>query len=246
MLSKVEIIKYQKNFFNIWPPKHCYFLNGWILAFTGGKTGRSNSVLAVDYYGVNVDSDIEFVESVYEQQNLPVRFKLSECLNPPELEEKLLERNYIYSDYTIIAMGSENQKFPNQSNDKFHFKSSEVQTPEFMKFLDKFSTETTEDQQIMFEITQRIVIPKKCFISAKAGKIIVSSIMAILDPQGAMYIAELFVHPSYRRQKLGLSLLTKAMKWGRDLGATKYWLHVEKNNSSAITLYESLGFQIWY
>ena len=111
MLSKEEIIKHQKMFFNIWPPKHYFFLNGWTLTFTGGITGRSNSVLAVNYTGTNLDEDIDFVESAYAQYELPVRFKLSDCFDPPELEEKLLKRNYIYSDYSIITMGSEIQEF---------------------------------------------------------------------------------------------------------------------------------------
>ena len=104
----------------------------------------------------------------------------------------------------------------------------------------------TEDQKIMLEITQRIRIPRKQFILAKKENTVVGSIMAILDPQGYLYLAELFVHPDFRRQKIGLSLVTEAMEWGRNRGATKCWLHVEKDNIKGITLYEELGFQNWY
>jgi ribosomal protein S18 acetylase RimI-like enzyme len=246
MLSKEEIIKYQKMFFNIWPPKHYFFLNGWILAFTGGVTGRSNSVLAVNYSGNNLDKDIDFAESAYTKYNLPVRFKLSEYYDPPELEEKLLERDYVYSDYSIITMGSDVQEIRTKLSKELVYEATEEQTPEFSNFLQTFSSAYTEDQQIMVEITQRIIIPKKRFILAKEEKTIVGCILAILDQQGSMYIAELFIHPDYRRQKIGFSLLTEAIEWGRNQGMTHYWLHVEKENTPAIILYEKFGFQNWY
>lgn len=245
MLSKEEIIRFQKMFFNIWPPKHYFFLNGWILTFTGGVTGRSNSVLAVDYTGINLDEDIKFVESAYTKYHLPVRFKLSECFDPPELEEKLLKRDYVYSDYSIKTMGSKMRKIDTTMT-RFDYEFAEEQTIEFSYFLETFSSNYTEDQQIMAEITQRIIIPKKRFVLVKKGETIFGSIMVVLDSQGYMYIAELFIHPDYRRQKIGYSLLTKAMEWGKNHGATIYWLHVEKDNKNAIALYEKLGFQNWY
>lgn len=246
MISKEEINKYQKMFFNIWPPKHYFFLNGWILTFTGGVTGRSNSVLAVNYTGINLDEDIRFVESVYTKYNLPVRFKLSECTDPPELEEELLKRDYVYSDYSIRTMGSDIQEIKTPMNEELVYEFTDEDSSEFSYFLETFPLNYTEDQQIMAEITQRIIIPKKRFILARKEKNIVGSIMAVLDPQGCMYIAELFIHPEFRRQKIGYSLLTEAMQWGKNLGASKYWLHVENDNTKAIVLYKKLGFQIWY
>ncbi|MFX0124474.1 MAG: GNAT family N-acetyltransferase [Candidatus Hodarchaeota archaeon] len=246
MLSKEEIIKCQKIFFNIWPPKYYFFLNGWILAFTGGITGRSNSVLAVNYTGNNLEKDIEFVESAYTKYNLPVRFKLSDVSDPPELERKLLKRDYIYSEYSIITMGSDVQIPKSKFNEELNYEFTKKQTSEFTNFLAAFPSITTEDQQIMVEITQRIKIPKKRFILVRKEKTIIGSILIVLDPQGYMYIAELFIHPDYRRQRIGFSILTEAMKWGKNQGAIKYWLHVEKDNSKAIALYEKLGFQNWY
>ncbi|UCG04573.1 MAG: GNAT family N-acetyltransferase [Candidatus Heimdallarchaeota archaeon] len=246
MLSKEEIIKYQKIFFNIWPPKHYFFLNGWILTFTGGNTGRSNSVLAVKYTGINLEKDIDFVESAYRKYNLPARFKLSSYFYPSELEEKLRNRGYMYSDYSINTMGLEIQELQTKLNEEIVYEVTEEQSSEFSEFLTTFSSNYTEDQNIMLEVTQRIKIPKKRFILAKKENSIVGSVMAILDPQGYLYIAELFIHPDHRRQKIGFSLLTEAIEWGRNHGATICWLHVEKENRKAIVLYEKLGFQYWY
>ncbi|MFX1516674.1 MAG: GNAT family N-acetyltransferase [Promethearchaeota archaeon] len=246
MFSKPEIIKYQLKFFNIWPPKHYFFINGWILAFTGGVTGRSNSVLTVNYSGTDLAKDISLVESAYSKFHLPVRFKISDCLEPPELEDELLKRGYIYSDYSIISMGSNNISIKGKLNEELVYKFANDQTPEFSHFLETYSSNYTEDQQIMVDITQRLIIPKKLFILAMKEKKIVGSVMVVLDPQGSMYVAELFVHPEYRRQQIGFSLLKKAILLGKNSGATSIWLHVEKENTKALALYRKLGFRILY
>ena len=246
MLPKAEIIEYQLKFFNIWPPKYYFFMNGWILAFTGGVTGRSNSVSIVNYTGNDLDRDINLVESTYAKFHLPVRFKISDCLEPPELENELLKRGYIYSDYSIITMGSNDMSTNGKLNEELVYKFTNDQTPEFSHFLEAFSSNYTEDQRIMADITQRVIIPKKLFILAMIEKNIVGSVMAVLDPQGCMYIAELLVHPDYRRQQIGSSLLIKTILWGKNLGASSIWLHVEKDNTKALALYKKLDFQIWY
>jgi len=221
-------------------------MNGWILAFTGGVTGRSNSVLTVDYTGNDLNKDIDIVESTYAKFHLPVRFKISDCLEPPELEVELLKRGYIYSDYSIITMGSNDMSMKGELNEKLVYKFANDQTPEFSHFLKTFSSNYTEDQRIMVDITQRLIIPKKLFILAMIEKNVVGSVMAVLDPQGSLYIAELFIHPDYRRQQIGFSLLLKAIFWGKNLGASSIWLHVEKDNTKALALYKKLDLQKWY
>jgi ribosomal protein S18 acetylase RimI-like enzyme len=248
MLPKERIITFQKLFLNIWPPKEIYFLNGWVITLTGGLTGRSNSILTFDYTGDDLDEDIEIVEAFYRNYNLPVRFKLADYFSPPDLEERLFERGYRNSNYSLITMGCNIQtvKLRKSKNDEFSIEFTEQMSSEFSNFLTEYSSNLTEDQQIMAEVTKRIVIPKKRFILAKEGKNVVGTVMAVFDPQGNMYLAELFVHPDYRRRKIGLSLVTEAMEWGMSCGVTNYWLHVERDNKKAIELYENLEFQKWY
>ncbi|MHA2225704.1 MAG: GNAT family N-acetyltransferase [Candidatus Hodarchaeales archaeon] len=245
-MPKEKIMRFQKLFLNIWPPRHYFFLNGWILTFTGGLTGRSNSVLTIDYTGENLEEDITTVETAYKIQNLPVRFKLADYFNPPELTDILLERGYRYSNYSLITVGCKVREIKAPTDDEFSYEFTEQRTSEFSDFLTKFSSSLTEDQHIMTEITRRIFIPKKCFILAKLGKIIIGSIMVVLDPQGYMYIAELFVHPDYRRRKIGTSLVVNAMEWGKSHNGSICWLHVERDNEKAVELYEKMGFQKWY
>ena len=56
-------------------------------------------------------------------------------------------------------------------------------------------------------------------------------------------LANIAVHPEYRRRGIARQLTQRAMQHVRDRGAKDIWLHVEENNAAAIQLYRSLGFQ---
>jgi GNAT superfamily N-acetyltransferase len=56
-------------------------------------------------------------------------------------------------------------------------------------------------------------------------------------------IANVAVHPDYRRKGIGRALTDTAMRHARERHALATWLHVRADNPGAIALYESLGFQ---
>lgn len=55
-------------------------------------------------------------------------------------------------------------------------------------------------------------------------------------------IANVVVHPNYRRKGIGRALTVRAIEQARSAGAPAVWLHVRAENQGAIALYESLGF----
>lgn len=56
-------------------------------------------------------------------------------------------------------------------------------------------------------------------------------------------IANVAVHPDYRRRGIGRMLTQAAIQRARQKGATEIWLHVREDNPGAIRLYEELGFR---
>jgi predicted GNAT family acetyltransferase len=55
-------------------------------------------------------------------------------------------------------------------------------------------------------------------------------------------IANVAVHPSYRRRGIARQLTIRAIEHIRDHGASAAWLQVREENEAAIRLYHSLGF----
>ena len=55
-------------------------------------------------------------------------------------------------------------------------------------------------------------------------------------------IANVAVHPDYRRRGIGRSLTNRAIEHARRRRSPSVWLHVRQENEAAVTLYRSLGF----
>jgi len=71
-----------------------------------------------------------------------------------------------------------------------------------------------------------------------------ASLIPFRDKGGRIYlIANVAVHPDYRRRGIGRALTERVMKQARDKKASAIWLHVRDDNLSAIKLYEDLGFR---
>jgi ribosomal protein S18 acetylase RimI-like enzyme len=58
-----------------------------------------------------------------------------------------------------------------------------------------------------------------------------------------LLVANVAVHPDYRRRGIAYRLTAKALDHARQRGIHKTWLHVREENEAAIRLYRSLGFQ---
>jgi ribosomal protein S18 acetylase RimI-like enzyme len=55
-------------------------------------------------------------------------------------------------------------------------------------------------------------------------------------------IANVAVHPDFRRQGIARNLTIRAVEYARRQGAFSVWLHVREENDAAIQLYQSSGF----
>lgn len=72
---------------------------------------------------------------------------------------------------------------------------------------------------------------------------IVGNISIVPFGKGNFLLANIAVHPDYRRRGIARQLTERGMQHVRERNAKSIWLHVEENNNAAIQLYLSLGFQ---
>ena len=61
--------------------------------------------------------------------------------------------------------------------------------------------------------------------------------------KNVILLANIAVHPDYRRKGIARQLTQKGIEDAEKRGAEAIWLHVEKNNLGAIRLYKELGFE---
>ncbi|MFX0165227.1 MAG: GNAT family N-acetyltransferase [Promethearchaeota archaeon] len=249
MKSKKEIRQFQEFLMNSWPAKHYFFLNGWIIRFTEGVTSRANSVFPIQYTGnqKTLVNDIKLVEKTYKAHNLKAVFTIPDFHEPKNLVEKLLKRGYQPYNHTS-ALGIKIKDIQSKEvNKEFEYHIFNFRIKEISDFLAKFSKWDEKDQNIIQKINQRIIIPKKCYMLTKNTNEIIGTLLAVLVPQGYLYVGDVFVHPDYRRQNIATSMLIKLLeKWAIPNEVKYIWLQVEKDNFKALNLYQKFGMKKIY
>lgn len=87
-------------------------------------------------------------------------------------------------------------------------------------------------------------VPLTGYVWEEDGKLVgnVSLINFTVHGQRNYLIANVAVHPDFRRQGIARSLTRRAIDHARQRGAQSTWLHVREENEAAISLYSSLGY----
>lgn len=67
--------------------------------------------------------------------------------------------------------------------------------------------------------------------------------IAVLPKDETLFLSKYYVHISYRRKGIGRKALEFIEQLAYDLRLKKIYLTVNKNNKTAITVYEKLGFK---
>jgi ribosomal protein S18 acetylase RimI-like enzyme len=88
-------------------------------------------------------------------------------------------------------------------------------------------------------------VPGAGYIWEENGKVVgnLSLIPYLMGGRRYFLIANVVVHPDYRRRGIGRALTEKGIEHGRRAAAPAVWLHVREENASAIALYQRLGFR---
>ncbi|NVM45427.1 MAG: GNAT family N-acetyltransferase [Candidatus Lokiarchaeota archaeon] len=249
MTPAKEVKRFQEFLMNAWPAEHYFFLNGWILRFIKGVTYRANSVIPINYTGNSalIENDIKMVENAYKSFKLPTIFTMHEYFEPKELDGALRNRGYVEQDRTKALLMQVSNLDLSHINKDFTYEVHNERVKDFSSLLAKFTKRDKYQQEIIKEITNRIVVPKKCFVIAKLEGKPIGSLMGVLNPHGYVYIADVFVVPKFRRQKIASSMLKIVIKeWAIRNGAENIWLQVELKNHNAMKLYENLGMKEAY
>ncbi len=249
MLTVKEVKKFQEFLLNSWPAEQYFFLNGWILRFNKGVTYRANSVFPIYYTGDSkqIEDDIEIVEKAYKLHGLPSIFTMHEYFEPEDLDITLKNRGYLEVDHTNALLALIDEIPISKINSNFNYEISDVRNEAFSGLLARFTQRNNAQQEIIDEIVNRLILPKKCFVLAKKQNETVGTLMGVLNPYGYVYIADLFVIPEYRRNGIATSLMVKIIIDWAILNRAKYvWLQVEVENNHAMKLYKKLGMKKAY
>lgn len=94
-------------------------------------------------------------------------------------------------------------------------------------------------------MTETVSLPLTGFVWEEDNRIIGNASVIPFRDRGRKIhlIANIAVHPDYRRRGIARALTQRAMKHGWAKKSSALWLHVRDDNPGAIQLYADLGFQ---
>ncbi len=91
---------------------------------------------------------------------------------------------------------------------------------------------------------QHTFAPIQGFVHEVDGRIVGNLSMIPFHKNGDFIylIANVAVHPEFRRQRIAFDLTARALKYAREKSAKSTWLQVRDDNPAAIDLYTQMGF----
>ena len=95
----------------------------------------------------------------------------------------------------------------------------------------------------------RNILPNKFFASMSLNGQIIACGLGVLE-SGFIGLFDIIVDKDYRNMGYGEKLVLSILQLGKNNGAKKAYLQVEKNNAPALSLYSKIGFEeiyeYWY
>ncbi len=241
---KEQVALYQELSTNSWPSKSMITLNGWKLRISEGVTKRANSVSPLKYEGEDLRKDVENVERIYRQNNLPTIFQLADYYQPSNLFDFLIECDYKEIDETIVMIAKIDKILDIPVNSNFNYISSETDLDSWINDFKTISPEGSSRIEGMKKIIQRLTDPKPCFFTAVEEEPI--AVGLTVTERDFMVIYNMFTHPEFRRQGIAKSILVKMIEKGKKDNVKKIYLQVEADNFGAIKLYSKIGMKECY
>ncbi len=225
-----------------WASLETEIYDGWLLRFARGYTGRANSVQALDSSSLPLEEKIAYCENWYAARDLPCIFRLTDAMQPPELEPHLENRNYQRYNETLVQtapLAPMNIAIDN----RFHSKDTVSDD-----WLAAWGTWNNVPQEHI--TTAKIMLSQKSETTACFGWIDDIAVGLAVCEGSFTGLFDIVVHPDFRGQGVGKALVASLLAWSKQKEASTAYLQVVANNTPALALYDKLGFtthhHYWY
>ena len=214
--------------------------DGWLLRFSGGYTGRANSVSVLYPSVKNTAEKVAYCEKCYARQGLPALFKLTDC--DTELYSYLLKRGYdVVTPTDVMILDLENAGLSADTQGCVFRAEPSAWLPDY------FALEGLTDpsrQDLYRRMVSRVLVDTVYCTVLYDGRAVACASAAI--EQGYMLLQNVIVHPDMRGKGLGEKLCRAVIARAEAQGARYAYLQVVQTNTAAAGLYRKLGFEKVY
>ncbi|PHK94815.1 GNAT family N-acetyltransferase [Pseudoroseomonas rhizosphaerae] len=212
-------------------------------AFLGG-TGRANAASSLDpAQDAGLPARLERIAENYRRLGLAPRFR-STPLDPPGLEEALLERGYREADASLVMAGPLAAFATPGATPDAALEVLPAPTEEWLAVVATAEYQTEQRRAEKLRAPALMMVPAAWLVLRVEGQ--AAAVGQVAADGRLLGFFDIATAPAFRRQGLARRLLAAAAAWGRAQGGTTGWLQVSAANAPARALYEALGLREIY
>ena len=229
---------------NAWPAQKQLLLDGWVLRFNEGYTGRANSVMPLRHGSMDLDEKIAVVEELYAGEGLPAMFCLHAGHEPGDLDAVLAERGYVrrvFNNRTTVSIRTADLRglsFEPRTEVRVCDGCCET----WLAGLRSCCGSPESSTGILQRMMSQLALPAGFGLLRDADGMPVSCGLAVLE-RGWVGLFLVGTAERHRGEGYGSALVSSLLHWARDRGAGAAYLQVVVNNEAALRLYDRFGFE---
>jgi N-acetylglutamate synthase len=225
---------------NAWPAPATLMIEGWVVRFAQGYSGRANSASPLKPGSTLSESALAQIERLYEEAGLPPCLRITP-LTHPGMARRLTKRGYRQKD---AALGM----IANLSGRVFEAPEGLSLTPHPARgWIEAVAARQTLDKSDPDKLSTIVsgIRLRVAFATLAMNDQPVALAMAVSE-RGMAEIGSVVVDAGHRGQGHGRRLMHGLMGWAAEAGCHSAYLQVESTNAVAIGMYGSLGFMPVY
>ena len=227
---------------NAWPSHKMELYDGWILRFSYFYTHLTNSVVQFGTSVLPWREKIPYCENVYRRLGTPAIFKISPLVSP-DFDYVLENRGYRIEHTTNVMTMDLCGSDPEVSRDLVQF--SNCISDKWIYSLFDLKKMTNPIHRNVVPSMYHAILKETICACIMDGDEIIATGLGILD-RDYIGIYAIHVREDHRRKGYARQICSGLLQEGKKMGAQKAYLQVVEGNTSARTLYESLGFSQMY
>lgn len=230
---------------NCWPAIQTLHYDGWIIRFADGLTKRSNSVNPLYKSQIDLNEKINYCEQLFKNMNISPCFKISDIVQPNDIDDILDSKGYVHEfDISVQILDLKNSDLLIDNNSNMVGFSDDIWIDNYLRMNEM----EIKYKSTLKRIMDQIILPKCLLTYNHNGKPIGCGLGVIDNKYVGLF--DIVIDRFYRNQGFGALMINNILGWARKNGANFAYLQVLIDNSSAIKLYNKLGFKeeyrYWY
>ncbi|MCA3564064.1 MAG: GNAT family N-acetyltransferase [Methylocystis sp.] len=234
----LEIVRAcEERLVNVWPAVSTLLMDGWVVRFAHGYSGRANSASAVVPGALMPEPLLDTIEQLYDDAGLPPSVRVTP-LAGPDVEPLLLRRGYRIKDQSrmmILPL----ERYRDIAPDP-RVRLEGAPSRRWLAGVSSHQEPSKRSADHLFAIVGHLRVPAAFATLEIEGKAVGFGMGAI--DRGYAEIGSIMLDGAWRGQGLGRATVDALLAWAARQDAALAFLQVDATNAAARRLYASQGF----